>query len=541
MAEDKDERQVYEEKLQVILRTCLLYNTSDAMGKAVNYKLQGEGNKGFKGKPLQQLKILYKGLRAEAFDKTYRKVDLDELLNDYKTVSDYWKKWLQRSYSIDLHNYDDSKDQRKKKIIFALLDYAYAYEEEARIRQETFLSKKKVLFLAEDFCKNFEAKTEYAVPVMLLLMTRLLPVYDTKQDNVDDIFKDNEVLVSFLKEYAQQSDANKLFGDTPILTRWTNEIDKERKEIRRWNIRSAPSKKKDEMEVINRLGLISLTKEFFNLITTFSNNQNTGEGYQQRDFLFPDINGIWTETEKCSTNFWEFEQITNAYFLTHYEKKTDTTGKETLRYTRYECYIYIEYEKIVFYIAHPKVGYYLVKSDTINNAPKAWLYADFQKAGKGNEDDEIIGIELESFINPDGWFPVRKLFRVKEESEFNESYYRKLIEKSPLVNNYPEGDFIFKISLSVITRHFLYVDINEDDRTNMHASDNESQCILLKVPKELNPALQNVDINTTFGIVTMQDKSVYVGSSNHLLYYEITFPEQREKLGIELVDGVRDL
>ena len=109
------------------------------------------------------------------------------------------------------------------------------------------------------------------------------------------------------------------------------------------------------------------------------------------------------------------------------------------------------------------------------------------------------------------------------------------------MNNYPEGDFIFKISLSVITRHFLYVDINEDDRTNMHASDNESQCILLKVPKELNPALQNVDINTTFGIVTMQDKSVYVGSSNHLLYYEITFPEQREKLGIELVDGVRDL
>ena len=108
---------MYEEKLQVILRTCLLYNTSEAMGKVVNYKLQGDGNNGFKGKPLPQLKILYKGLRAEALDNTYREVDLDERLNDYKTVSDYWKKWLQRSYSIDLHNYDDSKDQRKKKII----------------------------------------------------------------------------------------------------------------------------------------------------------------------------------------------------------------------------------------------------------------------------------------------------------------------------------------------------------------------------------------------------------------------------------------
>ena len=46
MAEDQDERQGYEEKLKVILHTCLLYNTSDEMGKAVNYKLQGKGNKG---------------------------------------------------------------------------------------------------------------------------------------------------------------------------------------------------------------------------------------------------------------------------------------------------------------------------------------------------------------------------------------------------------------------------------------------------------------------------------------------------------------
>jgi hypothetical protein len=540
MVEVKNERRMYEEKLQVILRTCLLYNTSEAMGKVVNYKLQGDGNNGFKGKPLPQLKILYKGLRAEALDNTYREVDLDELLNDYKTVSEYWKKWLHRSYSIDLRNYDESKDQRKKKIIFALLDYTYAYEEESRIRQETFLSKKKIIFLADDFLNNFNAKTEYAVPMMLLLMTRLLPVYDTKQNNVDNIFKDFEKLISFLQEYAQQSDANKLFGDTPILTHWSNKIDKERKEIRRWNIKCAPSEKKDEMEIINRLLLISLTKEFFNLITTFSNNQNTGEGYKLNDFLFPDINGIWTETEKQNTNFWEFNQLTNGYFLTHYEKKTDIPGKPTLKYTRYECYIYRQYENIVFYIAHPKVGYYLVKSGTLNQGPKAWLYADFQKEDKGNEEDKINGIELEPVINPGGWFPCRKLFRVKEESKYNESYFRELIEKSSLVNNYPEGDFIFKTSLSVITHQFLYVIIDEDDRTNMHASDNESLCFLLKVPKTINPAFQNVDINTTFGIVTMQDKSVYVGSTNHALFFEITTPEQRKELDIELVDGVRD-
>jgi hypothetical protein len=159
---------------------------------------------------------------------------------------------------------------------------------------------------------------------------------------------------------------------------------------------------------------------------------------------------------------------------------------------------------------------------------------------KGIGEDKILGIELEPFINPDRWFPNRKLFRVKEESRFNDSYYGELIEKSSLVNKYPEGDYKFDIRLSVITHNFLYVDINEDDRTNMHALDNESQCILLKVPKELNPALQDVDINTTFGIVTMQDGSVYVGSDNHALFFEITKPEQRKKLGIELVDDIID-
>ena len=65
---------------------------------------------------------------------------------------------------------------------------------------------------------------------------------------------------------------------------------------------------------------------------------------------------------------------------------------------------------------------------------------------------------------------------------------------------------------------------------------------MLKVPKIIknNSAFENVDINTAFGIVTMHDGSIYVGSSDHALYFEITKPEQRKELGIELVDGVRD-
>lgn len=82
MAEDKDERKIYEEKLQVILHTCLLYNSSQALGNHVNYVLHGKGNKGFKdkNKPLSQLKNIYNSLCAETSRNTNKEVDLDDFL-----------------------------------------------------------------------------------------------------------------------------------------------------------------------------------------------------------------------------------------------------------------------------------------------------------------------------------------------------------------------------------------------------------------------------------------------------------------------------
>ena len=113
-----------------------------------------------------------------------------------------------------------------------------------------------------------------------------------------------------------------------------------------------------------------------------------------------------------------------------------------------------------------------------------------------------------------------------------------MINKLPLINKDPE-EYISITELAFITRLFLYIPIDENDRIHMHIADMESQSTYLKVPKKLNPALQDVDFKSSFEIIVFEDK-VYVVSLEHWLFFEITTPEQRKELGIELVDGVRD-
>ncbi len=534
MQKDNNENNIYEDRLQVILRTCLMYNSSKALGDHVNYVLNGKGNNGFKGKPFSQLKFIYQGLCLEASDMTYKEVDLHELLNDYKIVSKYWEKYLRRSFSVDLHSMDEKKDQKKKELIFALMDYNYAYEDETKQKLIKILKKKIVDNIRRDIDENLGAETKFAIPMLLLLMTKILPAYSSKQQEVKDIFEDFELLSSFLREYAQQSIANKYFGDTPFLTRYANEMYKARDEIVVRNSKCRnPSDLEDEAQVMNRLRLIYMMEEFFKTLKMYSKNENIGEGYKSIDIFFPEIDGFWTDTKEGSNVFWKFESLSNCFFLTQYIKKTNSPHALELEYIRYECYIYHEQGNIVLYIVHPKVMFDLLKRNNINNSNKAWFYANFQNKKNKSGESFICSIELVSLINYNSWFSQKRLYRVEKES-----YYKSLIEKSSLKNMCPEGEYSFEIRLAAITYDYLYIVIDEKDKEYMHASEAEFQCGLLKVPKTIHSAFQNINFQSYFGIVKLQDNTIYLGSADHLLYYEITEPEQREELGIELVDGV---
>ena len=538
MAEDKDERQNYEEKLQVILHTCLLYNSSQALGSHVNYVLHGTGNKGFKdkNKPLSQLKNIYNSLCAETSRNTVKEVDLDELLDNYKAVSECWtssdKLHLHRTYSCDLHKPNEEHFQKNKNLLFALLDYTFDKNEAIKKYTSIFCMNKYVK-IAEDF-ERYSKEIVLFEPLILLLMTGLLPKYDSKQTTADKILDDLVLLFDFLREYSQQTIATKNLHDLILedLNLRKNAI----KDLLDENKKNSnPSSNIDELP-INRLILIRATKSFFDVIKICSNKQELGKYLKSLDYSSPDIEGIWTIFKGDSTNFWKFEKLSQGYLLTYYDKKTDIYGKELLEYTSFACSIY---QSTLTISKLEGVIYMIQNNGNINNEKTTSFVVGFDSVELGKGKNRIDKIRLYSSSNKksNDWFSPRLFYRV-QKTDKRYKYCESMINNLPLVNKDPEEN-ISITELAFISRLFIYIPIDENDRIHMHIADIESQSTYLKVPKKLNPALQDVDLKSSFEIIVFEDK-VYVVSLEHWLFFEITTPEQRKKLGIELVDGVRD-
>jgi hypothetical protein len=539
MAEDNDERQNYRGKLQVILHTCLLYNSSKALGNHVNYVLHGKGNKGFKdkNKSLSQLESIYNKLCLETSKNTNKEVDLDELLDNYKAVSECLapsgKLHLRRTYSCNLYKPNEQHFQRNKILLFALLDYTFDKNEAIKKYTSIFCMNKYVK-IAEKF-EGYSKEIVLFEPLILLLMTGLLPKYDSKQTTADNILNDFDLLYEFLSEYFQQSVVVKNLKDSLL-----EDLSLRVNTFKDCKNNTDPLTEIDELP-INRLTLIRETKKFLDALRICSNRQQLGKHINSLKSLVltPDIEGIWTNIEGISTNFWKFEKIRKGYILTNFEKKSDDYGRDIIEYTRFICYII----QNILTISNFKLIRDIIQNNgNIKKELMVSFLVDFESVYQGKGKYRINKISLSSSSNskPHDWFSPRLFYRVQENEHYKE--YESLIDKLPLVNKNPE-EYISRTNLALITRLFLYIPIDENIRMHIHALNLESQSTYLKVPKKLNLALQDVDLNSSFYIMVFEDKTVYVVSFDHWLFWEITTPEQRRELGIELVkvDGVRDL
>lgn len=532
MVEDTGDRQNYREKLQVILHTCLLYNSSEALGNHVNYVLHGKGNKGFKdkNKSLPQLESIYNKLCVETSRNTDKQVDLDELLDNYKAVSECWtssdKLHLHRTYSCDLHKPNERHFQRNKILLFALLDYTLD-KNDAIKKYTSIFNMNKYVKIAEEF-EQYSREILLFKPFIILLMTGLLPKYNSKQTTAEKVLDDLALLFDFLREYTQQAISIKNLHDLILedLNLRINTI----------NDHLLNENKKIDESPINRLTLIIATKNFFDFLKICSNKQEFGKHLKSLDYSSPDIEGIWTIFKGDSTNFWKFEKLSQCYLLTNYDKKTDSNGKELLEYTSFACSIY---QSTLTISKFEGVIYMIQNNGNINNEKTISFIVGLESVELGNGKNRIDKISLYSSSNKksNDWFSPRLFYRVqKTDKRYKDC--ESMINNLPLVKKDPEEN-ISITELAFISRLFIYIPIDENDRMHMHIADIESQSTYLKVPKKLNPALQDVDLKSSFEIIVFEDK-VYVVSLEHWLFFEITTPEQRKELGIELVDGVRD-
>lgn len=517
----------YQKKVDVIAFTRLIFNTSDDFGDFLGHNLKNNSHKMIKGINPQ---LIFKAMSQIVTEQTLGLMDLDSFLNEYRCASLYFNKYLKRSYMLDLHKYDPTSPghRKKRERIFAFLDYCYAYEDSAKEKVDMFFhGKRNWVTDIYDVKKEIEKVPAYLI---LLLLLGIIPDYMNKKGgDVEDIFDDMNRLFDFFREYAKQSAAGALFGDTPMLTRIENGRKIERQN--NWRNKGTGS---GESSVLNRIMLIFITKDFLALVHSLSNNRNLTRLNRSIVSFYPEIKGIWVESEVVTTNFWRFEKIQNGYFLYSYKKTKDAEGKYKLSFARYEFYLYREFsgEEMAF-VVHPSFLKQMLvakSSPEILNRYKNWSYV-FLSSGKTklcpatNDPDKPTLIELVP-TNINNWFKLKKLYRV-EDSEF----YKNLLDLHT-ENEYYQDHYIFKRFLWAITSKYIYLELNDKAKKYFCCNSDDSSRILMKVPKKINASLFDIRMEDLVGLVFFTDQSCYFGVEKSFFYVEVSTLEQRQELGI---------
>ena len=516
----------YQEKVDVITFTRLIFNNNDDFGEFLGHNLKNNSHKMIKG---INPKLIFKAMSQIVTEQTIGIIDLDTFLIEYECASSYFNQYLKRSYMLDLHKYDPtSSDHRKKRErIFAFLDYCYAFEDSAREKVDKFFHGKRN-WVAEIY--NMEkGKEKIPAHLILLLLLGIIPESTNKKGgDVNDIFDDMNRLFDFLRDYAKQSAAGVLFGDTPLLTRYENEIRMARQINWKNNGRDS-----EESSVLNRMKLIFMTQDFLNLIHGFSNNLNLTEINHTINFFYPDLNGIWVESEADTTNFWRFERMKNGYFLYSYKKTRDAEGKGKLNMTKYEYYLFREISgDEMAYVVHPSYMKQMIgiESNQAMNKFKYWLHVSFSSiktklCSATNDRDVPTIIEFEpTMIN--NWFNLRKLYRVEDPKLFEELLIL------PIEDKYYQDRYIIKNLLWAITHDYIYLILDDDAKKYFGINTDDKTPFFMKVPKLINAALYEIRINDDVGLLSFADHSYYLAVIGPVIFIEVSTEEQRQKYGI---------
>lgn len=517
----------YQKKVDVITFTRLLFNNNDDFGEFLGHNLKNNSHKMIKG---INPKLIFKAMSQIVTEQTMGEIDLDTFLNEYECASSYFNQYLKRSYMLDLHKYDPSSPVhcKKRDRIFAFLDYCYAYEDSAKEKVEMFFSgKRNWITDIYDVEKGEEKVPAYLI---LLLLLGIIPEYTNKKGgDVEDIFDDMNRLFDFFRVYARQSAAGAMFGDTPLLTRIENERRKERQI--NWQNNGLDS---EESSVLNRMKLIYITQDFLNLVHGFSNNRNLTQLNRSIEYFYPDLEGIWVESEVGSTNFWRFMRIDNGYFLFSYKITKDAEGKGKLKIVRYEFYLYREVsgEEMAF-VAHPS---YMRQMLDAKSGPeilaryKNWSYvflsSDKTKLCRATNDYDVPTLIELAPTNINNWFKLQKLYRV-EDSE----YYEKLLDL-PIEDEYHQDYYEFKKLLWAITYDYLYLELDKDAKEYFCCDSDNCPRILMKVPKRINASLYYIRMYDDVGLASFADQSYYFGVANSNFFVKVSTQEQRQELGI---------
>ncbi len=317
----KQEYPIYEEWLSVIANTHLVYNTDEELEQffGVN-SIRSNNIKRCFSKP-QKLRAAFRDLKEEVGIETDGFIDLEQMMEDYKKTSTFFRQNLHRR-------------KNPQKVAWEFLSRYYPPYDKSAMR-----GKKAEIY-------NQIIEQEIDVPLLIMMLLKVLPGYNSTDGEIKDMSRLYEDTLQYIEGFTGDEFSSYLL---PLLTK--------AREARK-----------------SRLTLYSYLTQILDTYETFANPENLYglSDYSKTVSVDLDIEGFWNECkgEPITSDFWYIEHALQegTYFMTHYTKKSDNL----LTAIRLTLHVIKESDRLIFYFLHPKAIMQRIKGNQFGDSDQVW-------------------------------------------------------------------------------------------------------------------------------------------------------------------------
>lgn len=456
----------YEEWLSTIANTRFLYNTMEELESFMdNRSIHGNGIKRSYPTP-QKLRSAFRDLKVEVDLMTDGIVNLDHVLLHYKRTWQFYRDNLYRR-------------SNPEQVALDILSYCYP----PYIR-EGYGKKKSAIYEQIDV-QNIN------VPLLVLMLMKAVPGYDSKEGDVIDMPLQYERVMSLLEKFTGNSP---MFNLLPAITRSREELNK------------------------TRLMLLYHVSQILDTYESYTDQeslyQTANDIKESRVDL--DITGFWNECDGTLlyTDFWQIEDALEygTYFMTYWHKDADNrlTG---IRYTLF--LIEGADGRLVYYILHPEAIKHRMKGISYGDADHVWYETEML-------DDIPSKLPLQRLMFSGVWPQKITLTRCVDENVIAQ-YDRWLNHGCEVVKPYQHLEYEFFPNIYAITQSHIYIP-------------SENQGEFYRVPISPNDGFDRIQTTDNVGTMLMNGKTYLV--FDELMLYIGTGRKELQKYGIERVSCI---
>lgn len=460
-----NEQEKYEEWLTCITNTRLLFNSINELELYLDApSIHSNGIKRCFFS-LQRVRSAFRDLAGEIAEKTEGFINLENLMVQYKKTWKFYKDNLARRnnpYALSLE----------------LLRFSYPPYITTGIG-----SKKALIF------QQIEEQ-EINVPLLVLMLMKAIPGYDSKNGDVTDINIQFTNVLDLLEKFTEGCT---IYSILPCILEAKEEPNK------------------------TRLMLIHHVFQILDTYVSFSEQANIYETSNaiKENQIDLDLDGFWNDCKgQPSTSFWRIERALNkgTYFATYWKKdaSNDLIG---LRYTLF--LIEGADNSLIAYMLHPESIKHRIRGIQYTDADHVWYKTPMPVNSSPN------ALLFKRMMSSSVWNNNLSLYRVTNQKTID--IYKQWTNNCPIIKPYKHLEYEFHPSLQAITQDALFIQTgNEHD--------------FFRVPKDAFDGCEKIQLEDNVGIMNMDSKQ-YLAFDEFLLYIPTT-KMMLKKYGITRVNKI---